>query len=511
MDHLTKLPRLTSLELRGVDISDAGLAKLAKLTTLRELNLNHARFTDKGLAHLKGLPNLERLYLFRTRTSRRRRGHLSEIKSLRAVRLDYTSVTDKGIEALKVLPAIEEITLDSARHHRQGRGSARLHAYSEISRSLPYAHLRKGLEKLKDGAAERTILWDKDSALPIKEASVMPALSRRGAVLFPLAAVLRARNDAEWITQAWRTGRARCRGRDHRDPSREHLDQRHRDARAAGLRKPAAARPFAHAHLRRRPCCGSILPKNIRDLDLFYAEQITDLGMNAIKGWRNLKKLNVRGTRIADDTLEIVGELRQIEWLDIANTGSRPTTGSTASLRSPTSSISASAAAGSAQPRPALSDYSRRSNRSISADLAEPGAISATAVSVHCPRPSIAALSELKELHTMKLGHSEADAEALRKLAILPNVDKLGLEGCQGVDDKALEVLAAWSTPEVRRRSGDQSHRKGCGSVPRFTARREAARRTVRSRVRQERRVAASLRSGKYRVRDRARRPSSVR
>ena len=46
----------------------------------------------------------------------------------------------------------------------------------------------------------------------------------------------------------------------------------------------------------------------------------------------------------------------------------------------------------------------------------------------------------------MKLGHSEADADALRKLASLPNVDKLGLEGCQGVDDKALEVLAAWST-----------------------------------------------------------------
>ena len=74
----------------------------------------------------------------------------------------------------------------------------------------------------------------------------------------------------------------------------------------------------------------------------------------------------------------------------------------------------------------------------------------------------------------MKLGHSEADAEALRKLADLPNVEKLGLEGCQGVDDKALEVLAAWKHPEVRRRSGDQSHRKGCGSVPRYTARRES-------------------------------------
>ena len=91
----------------------------------------------------------------------------------------------------------------------------------------------------------------------------------------------------------------------------------------------------------------------------------------------------------------------------------------------------------------------------------------------------------------MKLGHSEADADALRKLASLPKVEKLGLEGCQGVDDKALEVLAGWRTPEVRRRSGDQSHRKGCRGVPLCTARREAAGGTVRSRVRQECRVAA--------------------
>ena len=40
-----------------------------------------------------------------------------------------------------------------------------------------------------------------------------------------------------------------------------------------------------------------------RSGDLLYAEQITDLGMNAIKGWRSLKRLNVRGTRVADDTL----------------------------------------------------------------------------------------------------------------------------------------------------------------------------------------------------------------
>ena len=32
----------------------------------------------------------------------------------------------------------------------------------------------------------------------------------------------------------------------------------------------------------------------------FYAEQITDQGMNAIKEWKQLKALNVRGTRIGE-------------------------------------------------------------------------------------------------------------------------------------------------------------------------------------------------------------------
>ena len=58
----------------------------------------------------------------------------------------------------------------------------------------------------------------------------------------------------------------------------------------------------------------------ITDLNLYYAEQITDQGMSAIKDWKHLKRLNLRGTRISDGTLEIVSHLPQLEALDIANT-----------------------------------------------------------------------------------------------------------------------------------------------------------------------------------------------
>src|ERR1051325_7450024 len=58
----------------------------------------------------------------------------------------------------------------------------------------------------------------------------------------------------------------------------------------------------------------------IRDLKLFYSEWITDQGMTAIKDWKHLKRLDVRGTRISDGTLEIVSRMKDLEALDIAHT-----------------------------------------------------------------------------------------------------------------------------------------------------------------------------------------------
>ena len=49
MKQLAGLTKLQVLDLTGTDVGDAGLAQIAALTNLRELYLNHARFTDKGL------------------------------------------------------------------------------------------------------------------------------------------------------------------------------------------------------------------------------------------------------------------------------------------------------------------------------------------------------------------------------------------------------------------------------------------------------------------------------
>src|SRR6185295_3067303 len=183
--------------------------------------------------------------------------------------------------------------------------------------------------------------------------------------------------------------------------------------------------------------------RNIRELDLFYAEQITDLGMNAIKGWRSLKKLDVRGTRVADDTLVIVGELRQIEWLEIANTS---VTDAGLENLAPLTSLR-HLGRGRSRVSDAAAGIIRLLSTLESIDLGGPRGTARNQRNRGIgplPPALISALSELKELRVVKFGHSEADADALRKLADLPNVEKLGLEGCRAVDDKALEALAGW-------------------------------------------------------------------
>ena len=47
----------------------------------------------------------------------------------------------------------------------------------------------------------------------------------------------------------------------------------------------------------------------ITDLNLFYAEWVTDQGLTAIRDWKHLKRLNLRGTRISDATLEVVSRI----------------------------------------------------------------------------------------------------------------------------------------------------------------------------------------------------------
>jgi len=55
---------------------------------------------------------------------------------------------------------------------------------------------------------------------------------------------------------------------------------------------------------------------NITELNLFYAEHVTDEGVAAIKGWKKLARLNLRGTKITDNTLSMLAGMPTLTALD---------------------------------------------------------------------------------------------------------------------------------------------------------------------------------------------------
>jgi len=55
------------------------------------------------------------------------------------------------------------------------------------------------------------------------------------------------------------------------------------------------------------------------DLNLRFAEYVTDEGLAAIKGWKKLERLNVHGTKISDTSLEHISGITTIESLDVGS------------------------------------------------------------------------------------------------------------------------------------------------------------------------------------------------
>jgi internalin A len=189
----------------------------------------------------------------------------------------------------------------------------------------------------------------------------------------------------------------------------------------------------------------------IEDLNLYYAEWVTDQGMTAIKNWKKLKRLDVRGTRISNGTLEIVSHMPQLEALDISNSQvtdngmdmlitltnlkelslgqGRGSAGDLGFLRVLTTLTSLDI--GGAKPTPPDMGGSRKVGR----DPAPP-----------LPENTIKAMAELKELRVLKMGYTGVSAADLKYLSVLQHVEKLGLQECPRVDDAALAELVSWKS-----------------------------------------------------------------
>ena len=126
LEDISQMPNLEILCLHGTrSITDAGAAHLAKMRSLKKLNLGSAQVTDKGLAYLSQIKTLEQLDLPQEQKGITDVGlaYLAELPNLKALsisrahfvdpKMNKEYYTDKGLEALAKCGGLEELSIGS--------------------------------------------------------------------------------------------------------------------------------------------------------------------------------------------------------------------------------------------------------------------------------------------------------------------------------------------------------------------------------------------------------------
>jgi internalin A len=183
--------------------------------------------------------------------------------------------------------------------------------------------------------------------------------------------------------------------------------------------------------------------KQIKELNLYYAEQITDQGMTAIREWRNLTRLNVRGTRISDGTLAIAGGLTQLVSLDIAYTQFTDNGLDALVTLTQLKELSIGRSRLNKSALEVLRLLPTLEYLDLGGPHPGPGGVRETG-GTPMPDDVPQAIAALTKLRVLKLSYCQIGAEGLRILSSLDQVEKLALEGSPRVDDQALMELAKW-------------------------------------------------------------------
>ena len=194
----------------------------------------------------------------------------------------------------------------------------------------------------------------------------------------------------------------------------------------------------------------------IVELNLRYAEYVTDEGLAAIQGWKKLKRLNVHGAKISDNTLEHISGITTLESLDI---GSAMITDVGLDHLASLPNLKELIVGGNKLGDAGLQAFRQMPGLHV-LDLNGRQGTDANVWTVHMTDTGLDALLTLKQLHELRIGCTSvgvglegtrfATVSAmsvttrwLEKMRVLDKLEKLKLQGCDRVDDESMKVLAA--------------------------------------------------------------------
>jgi hypothetical protein len=195
----------------------------------------------------------------------------------------------------------------------------------------------------------------------------------------------------------------------------------------------------------------------IVDLNLYFAEYVTDEGLAAIKGWKRLKRLNVHGTKISDTTLEHISGITSLEQLNI---GSAMVTDVGLERLSTLPRLKELTMGGNE-----LGDAGLQALRQMPGlaylDLSGRQGTDSNVWAIAMSDTGLDALLTLKDLRELRFGCTfvgvgvegsrfatvsamNVTTRWLERIKSLSKLEKLKVQGCQKVDDESLAVLAAF-------------------------------------------------------------------
>jgi len=195
----------------------------------------------------------------------------------------------------------------------------------------------------------------------------------------------------------------------------------------------------------------------IVDLNLHFAEYVTDEGLAVVKGWKKLKRLNVHGTKISDTTLDHISGITTLESL---NAGSAMVTDVGLERLSSLPNLKELTIGGNE-----LGDAGLQALRQLPGltylDLAGRQGTDSNVWTISMSDKGLEALLTLKELRELRFGCTSlgvgvegtrfatvsamsVTARWLEKMKSFSKLERLKLQGCDRVDDEAMKVLAAF-------------------------------------------------------------------
>jgi Leucine-rich repeat (LRR) protein len=178
----------------------------------------------------------------------------------------------------------------------------------------------------------------------------------------------------------------------------------------------------------------------IEDLNLYFAEQITDEGASVVRNWRHLRRLNLRGTKITDSTLEFVAAVPTIEWLDIGwaqitDTGLDRLTSLT-HLRWLTM--------GGNKLTDTSLQFLRQMPQIEYLDIGGQQRTDSGLWSLLLTDTGIQAIATVTELRELRLSGTAVTSRGLALLQPLPKLERLSLQGCRRLRDDATSTLSTF-------------------------------------------------------------------